>query len=202
MKTSLTLLLLCFLMNTTFSQNISKDSLLKKMAAEMCVDIKANDSVLRKADNFEMQLGLLMIPVMTAYKESLEKVIPGFVFENDLESISEQIGVQLAMSCPSFLQLVSSHPEFINQTNLNPERTIEGKLLLIQEADFTHIQVKGSNGRTEKLWWLEYFDGADELVSKSLLSKNVNVRYIEKEVYSAALKDYIIIKVIKGISKK
>jgi hypothetical protein len=59
-----------------------------------------------------------------------------------------------------------------------------------------------AKGRTEKLWWLEYFEGADGLVSKALLSKNVTVRYIEKEVYSAALKDYIIIKVIIGITKK
>jgi hypothetical protein len=202
MKSFFLLLFITLTAYTSNGQNISKDSLLKKMSAEVCAKIKASDSVLRKADDFELQLGLLMIPVMSSYKEELEKVIPGFVFGDQIETLSEELGMDMAMNCPAFLKLVSSNPAFLEETNLNPERTIEGKLVLIQEADFTNIQVKLSNGRTEKLWWLEYFEGADGLVSKALLSKNVTVRYIEKEVYSAALKDYIVIKVIIGITKK
>jgi len=106
------------------------------------------------------------------------------------------------MNCPIFLTIIAARPELINNTNLNPERSLEGKLMQIQEGDFTSIQVKLSNGRTEKLWWMEFFEGADTLGSKELVSKKVSVRYIEKEVYNAAIKDYIIIKVITGISKQ
>lgn len=174
------------------------------MALEICVEITANDSVLAKSENFEMQLGLMMIPVLTAHKEELEKVIPGFVFEDEEQfgSLSEQLGVSMAMNCPVFLSLVATRPELLNDLNNNPERIIEGKLLQIQEGDFTSIQVKLGNGRTEKLWWMEFFEGAETLASKSLVSKQVKVKFVEKEVYNAAIKDYILIKVITGIDKK
>lgn len=204
MKTILLFLIITFTALSASSQTISKDSLIKKMALEICVEIKANDSILAKSENFEMQLGLMMIPVITNHKEELEKVIPGFVFEDEEQfgNLSEQLGVSMAMNCPAFLSLVATRPELLNDVNNNPERTIEGKLLQIQEGDFTSIQVKLGNGRTEKLWWMEFFEGADALASKSLVSKQVKVKFVEKEVYNAAIKDYILIKVITGLDKK
>lgn len=202
MKTIVLFFLLAFTAISACSQTISKDSLIKKMAAEMCVQIAANDSALRTAENFQMKLGVMMLPVMTSYKEELAKVIPGFVFENDLESLSEQLGMTMALNCPSFLNLIAARPEFLNEVDQNPERAVEGKLVQILDGDFTSIQVKLSNGRTEKLWWMEFFEGAEALASKSLVSKQVKVKFVEKEVYNAALKDYILIKVITGIDKK
>lgn len=204
MKIFLIVFFALFITNNVHSQNFTKDSLIKKMSAEICKEIKANDSMLLKTDNFEMQLGLLMIPIMSQYKIEIVEVVPGFSFENSeaLEKLTEELGTVMAMNCPIFLTIIAARPELINNTNLNPERSLEGKLMQIQEGDFTSIQVKLSNGRTEKLWWMEFFEGADTLGSKELVSKKVSVRYIEKEVYNAAIKDYIIIKVITGISKQ
>jgi len=204
MKIFLIVFFALFITNNVHSQNFTKDSLIKKMSAEICKEIKANDSMLLKTVNFEMQLGLLMVPIMSQYKIEIAEVVPGFSFENSeaLEKLTEELGTVMAMNCPIFLTIIAARPELINNTNLNPERSLEGKLMQIQEGDFTSIQVKLSNGRTEKLWWMEFFEGADTLGSKELVSKKVSVRYIEKEVYNAAIKDYIIIKVITGISKQ
>ena len=53
----------------------------------------------------------------------------------------------------------------------------------------------------EKLWWMEYFEGSGRLITNAgdMLNKDVKVKYTEKEIYNATLKEYIKIKVIAGL---
>jgi hypothetical protein len=99
-------------------------------------------------------------------------------------------------------------PPPLDQTMKIPEATAmsnysvsNGKLLTINQGDFTTITIKDMDGSTAKLYWLEYFENADELSknSKKYVGKNVIYKYEEKEIYNAATKKYKTIKVIKSV---
>ncbi len=77
---------------------------------------------------------------------------------------------------------------------------VSGKLLAINQGDITTISVKGADGKTEKLYWLEYFENAEAFQKNipSLINKSVKFSYKAIDVYNAAKKEYKYIMVITG----
>ena len=62
------------------------------------------------------------------------------------------------------------------------------------------MQVKNADGKIEKIWWMEYFEGANNLLSgKIKINKTISVHYVEREIYNGRLKDYVKIKVATGV---
>jgi hypothetical protein len=68
-------------------------------------------------------------------------------------------------------------------------------------GSFACLKVKGTDGREQKIWWFEHFDGSETLTQNpaSLNNKKVTVVYVEREVYEPKLKDYVKIKVASGL---
>ena len=81
------------------------------------------------------------------------------------------------------------------------ETLIKGTLVKIVKGDFTCIHIRTPQGKVEKLWWMQYFEGANALMDgTNLLNKYLVISYSEHEVYNAAQKDYVKIKVIKNMA--
>ena len=57
----------------SFSQ-VSKDSLVKVMAKEMCTEISKQDLTGKKIDDFEAQLGMAMLPLFSKYSKEIKDV--------------------------------------------------------------------------------------------------------------------------------
>jgi hypothetical protein len=74
-------------------------------------------------------------------------------------------------------------------------------LVKIAEGEFTHLQVEDANGRIEKLWWMEYFNGSNILLAdpQGQLNKPIKVNFVEREIFNSTLRDYVKVKVITGI---
>ncbi len=186
---------------------ISKDSLLKLMTKETCTQITNKDFSGKNMDELQMELGLAMMPVVMKYQEELQTAF-GISMEDQsgMEKMGMEIGLQLAKDCPAFLKMFVNNPTALKEIagGSNTDATvmsINGTLQKIVTGDFTYIQVKDASGKIEKLWWMEYFDGSAKLITDAttMVNKQVKVKYTEKEMYNATLKEYIKIKVIKGL---
>ncbi|HMK04869.1 MAG TPA: hypothetical protein VK489_11785 [Ferruginibacter sp.] len=193
--------------SSLFSQ-VGKDSLLKRMARETCDEITKKNLANKTMDEIQMEMGMAMIPIVTKYADELQATF-GFSLEDQqgLESVGKEIGMQLARDCPAFLKLIINNPSVLkemkagNNEKIVEYRHISGTLIKIVPGDFSYLQVRDASGKVEKLWWMEYFDGSNSLTTdpQKRLNKPVKVSYVEKEIYNAALKDYVKIKVITSI---
>ncbi len=203
MKRLFLLLPLVFTCQLLFCQVAPKDSIYQLMAKEVCKQIIANDSILAKSASLDVELGLLMLPIYADFSESLQKLIPGFEISDSkqMEALGEAVGEKLAFTCPAFLKLITTNRALLNAALDKPEETlIKGTLIKIVTGDFTSLHIRTAQGKIEKLWWMQYFDGANLLMEGSqLLNKYLVLSYSEHEVYNAAQKEYVKIKVIKGI---
>ena len=180
----------------------NKDSLYKLMAVGVCDEVKANESSLARSTDLQMDLGLLMLPIFSRHESDLKAVIPGFELDNMnlINEVSHGIGQKLAFMCPAFLKLVSGNKDLLKAaTDKTEENSFTGTLTKILSENFTCLLIKDNKGKIEKIWWMQYFEGANVLASGELLHKNITVFYSEQEIYNAVLKDYVKIKVIKGI---
>lgn len=185
----------------TFSQTDMKDSVLRQIAKDICKEITVKDSALSRSANIDMDLGLIMMPAFTRYNNQLKTLIPGFEMNDalKLETLSAAVGEKLAFECPVFLKLIAANKNMVTDVvNNSEQKTIKGKLVKIIPGDFTAIQVL-SGGVVEKLWWIQYFDGSTTLLYGDLVDKEITVSYIEQQVFSAAERGYISIKVITKI---
>jgi hypothetical protein len=184
-----------------FSQTSSKDSVTRLIAADICKEITANESTLKLSDNWQMDLGLLMMPVYSKYSDALEKAVPGFTMDGPgIETLSKEIGMLLGVNCPSFLKLISSNKAKLHDLTRDEkvEKSLKGVLLKIETGDFTSMHIRMPNGKIEKVWWMEYFAGANLLLEKGRLNKEIVILYKEQDIYNAGLEEYVKAKVAVG----
>lgn len=180
-----------------------KDSLITLMANEACAEIIANKAKLNPSDeDFQMELGMLLVPVMMKYASSVEE------FYDDannnggvMAAMGEDIGMKLAVNCPEFLAMITNSQN-VSQETSNDLKSITGKLEKIQSGDLSYLLIKTPMGETHKVWWLGKVAGDDLLISKNAIQKNVLIEYTEMSVYYAKANDYIMIKVAKSVSLK
>lgn len=65
------------------------------------------------------------------------------------------------------------------------------------------MEIETKNGKKEKLFWIEYFEGANDLGNnQNLIKKEIEINYIEKEFYNHNLKEYNKIKIITKLKIK
>ena len=196
-------LLFSALLLSCASSFAQKDSLLiKKITSEFCTEFSKKDFT--KLKGSEMELGLLVVPIIEKYSKQIEKEW-NLSAENeaDYEKISEKIGQHAAIGCPKFLEFISNNLEDIESASDEEEtKTISGEFQRLDEQSFSTLVIKTKTGKEEKFWWFSYFEGSDQLVNNktALAKKNVTVKYTEMEVYDPKLKDYRNIKVVKNLS--
>jgi hypothetical protein len=189
------------------AQKITKDSLIKLMSNDVCIELNKMISDKKQITNLDTELGMAMIPAYSKYINEIKEIY-GFddISEGDGEIVGRDIGMQLVKVCPAFIQILRNNSEATSELisgkkNSKSNYTVEGTLLKIGTNDFSFIEIKTSTGKVEKLLWLEYFEGSNILVNEPLkmINKSVMANYIEKEIFKPALKDYIKVKVITGI---
>src|SRR3990170_6518494 len=182
----------------SFAQQDS--TLTQKITTEFCSEFSKKD--FSKFKGFELELGLLIVPIIEKYSEEIEKEWDlSRDNDQDYKKISEKIGQEAALGCPKFLEFVRNNlSEIKESTDEDETKLITGTFQRIEEQLFSSLIIKTKAGKEEKLWWFQFFEGADELVKKPaiLAKKNITVRYSEIEVYDSKLKEYRVIKVIKS----
>jgi hypothetical protein len=186
----------------------SKDSLMKLVTKDVCDELGTKNLTGKGMDELQMEIGMAFMPALMKHKDALEKVMGGNVNDKEgMEKLAQEIGMRLITECPAFLKIMSG----VDMNTMDkPAKlpiamngaVIKGTLVKIVPGELTHLLIKDSKGKMVKVWWMDYFDGSDDMADnpQKMINKKVTVNYTEKEVYSATLKDYIKIKVATGVS--
>lgn len=179
---------------------------MKLMVAEACIEIKKKDFSSLQKEELEMEIGMAIIPVFTNHANGIKDVLNLDITDpENMKDFGQTLGTKLALECPDFMRIVSGSKTFKDEFRKNSSGTssftISGTLVKVVPGDITYFFVKDAQGKTEKIWWMEYFEGADKLKEGKNLNTSVVIRYKELEIYSAAMKDYIKIKIATGIDK-
>lgn len=174
-----------------------KDSIINIMSIEICDEINNKNGLDPKSDDFEFQLGMLLLPTISKYSSDLQDF---YESDNLMQDIGEDVGTKLALSCPAFVSLVSGIDGLGVTREIPVVKEIRGRLEKIQHGDFSFLQIKTESGKSEKMWWLEHFPGAEFLEDNKVMGKKISVGYKEMNVYNSKLKDYINIKVVTSLS--
>jgi hypothetical protein len=179
-------LTLTFLITTcAFAQ----EDIYKKIAQETCDCINSKDLTGATRKSVEMSLGLCMIEKIQNASIQIDIQDP-----EQMRSFGEKVGIQMAPICPSiFAYFTDEQPEAAPTFE-----SVNGKIKAIEEGDFLTVILKDSNGKETKLLWLRYFTGSDDYLEnpKSLIGKQVSIKYQLIEAYMPKAKGYFSFKEI------
>lgn len=178
-----------------------KDSIMKVMSREVCKEIVAAKGDIT-AENLEMSLGLIMMRLMAENTSELQDLFQLNIGDQEsMTKFSQDLGMRLVIECPEFMQLVAGKANS-QQTEKNEKKTstLSGSFEKLVPGDITYFLVRAANGKVEKIYWLEYFDGANLLEGKKKPEGKITVQYFEMEVYSAGIKEYVKVKVAAGVT--
>lgn len=212
MKSIITMLLLALSLGAT--AQMTKDSLTKAMALEICKEMEKKDFSKVTAEDLDTEIGLAFMPVFSKYEKDLKEVfeLTDMTDQDKMRQIGQEVGQKLAMNCPSFVKIITNLQKSSKDDKVEEIReevkapvaddlSLSGTFLKILPGEVSSFQVKAANGKIEKILWLEYFEGAYLLTDSpaKLINKKVSVRYVEKEIYNTVKKSYNKVKVAVGI---
>lgn len=205
MKTTL-LLATLFICSTGFSQT---DKQIKEISSYTCDCLNEKQKDLKKANasQLQMELGLCMFSAASKAGYTLD------LGDSDrMEAMGEKVGMELAMSCPTFLDLIGTMAEddpdllmdIINNDDEDYEIDTEitaGKVLSVTTGDFVTVKIESESGKKETFYWFGYFEGADLLNNEgsAVIGREILIEFESMECYSPKLEDYTNIKVLRGL---
>lgn len=202
------LLLLPLVLITTQALSQS-DAEIEEISELTCSCLEAKDKDLKKSSSGEiqMELGLCLLAAAGDVGVDLDMTNP-----KSIESLGEQVGMQMAFTCPYFTslmgQIMEDDPDMImdaleddDDDYLFGYKSSAGKVTAVEFDEFVVLKLDSEDGRRESYYWFEYFDGARMLEDKGngLVGKYVIVEYKELEVYSPLLEDYRTIRVLQSL---
>lgn len=190
---------------------MSKDSLTKVMAKEVCVELEKKDFSKIKKEQIEEELGLALLPVITKYETEIKEVykVDEVMESKTMEIVGRDIGMKLVNVCPSFLKIfVNGLADDNKKVTDAPVAAVEevksvfGMLTAITQTEMATLVVKDRTGKLTKIVWLDQFVGSDLVQANAakFINKPVTIKFIESEIYNATLKRYTKIKVAYSIS--
>ena len=154
-----------------------------KIAEETCACISKNEFSKSSKQEIEIQLGLCMLE--SANNNKLEVDVKD---NGAMTKLGEAVGLKMAAICPKIFAYLIEDKKAKEQ-----QLEIVGKLKSIVEGDFNYVIVKDNAGREQKLIWLRYFKGSDELLENmgKLAGTKVRILYADLECYSPKAKSYV-----------
>ena len=225
MKKILTTLFSIFFIFSLNAQDVAD-----KIAEDACECIDAVDQESGSKKDMETMMGLCLISAAQPYNDQLKKQY-GIDMSKDLNSkkgkkLGEIIGVRMLGYCPGYVMAMGGRKsyaeakqEYRNRKSTTEEveeaaeaveeeevvelMSLSGSIVEVSSDDFVSIMVKQGDGRQVKLYWMEYFEGAEALENiDALKGKEVVFEYEEREFFEPQIKQYIKYKVIKSVEFK
>lgn len=203
---------------TVFSAN--SQTVMTKMANGTCECLKKNKVAEKGKDNLELELGLCMIEQVGTNKEALKKAGFNVDAPNFYETLGEKLGMELALTCPYFMNIVSDMLKDENSglrdkvqdrmseqygfTPPPPELpSSKGIVQSVEYGDYVKIILKDSEGKRKEFYWITSFEGDDAIILLSspdlLVGKTVIVDYVPEELYFYKVKSYFEINKIAAL---
>lgn len=186
------------------AQTEDKDTLLNTISLETCecVEKKGLDYTSNNTTKLELEFGLCIMESYGRHKKKAEKLLNvSLNDEASLEQFGEDIAFKMIDNCPDVIMALAGNYAAEEFEEVKDDLTLEGEFVSIESLQFNMVEIKGDNNRTQKLIWLQYFEGQELLSNtKKLKGKNLEVIYLQKELYDPKINEYRNFKVIKKIS--
>lgn len=194
-KVTLFAILLVLTPITTFAQK----TLGQRMADDFCKELDKQGVPDEWNESSMEKISLAMMPIATKYAGEFEKEYKiELKTQKDIEEFGRVLGEEAGKYCPKFKKMMESMMS-TKVEEVKSTASLDGTFVgLDTSGSFAFFKVKGADGREQKIWWFEHFNGA-ELLNNTLNTKKVSVVYVEREVYEPKLKDYVKIKVAAGL---
>lgn len=202
----LVLISACFLLinNLVHSQE-KKDTSLNKLAVSVCNCISKNGVEKIKTKDEAEQIFLKCI-----LDSANEKVLE-FIGSEDTDKKGKEFGEKLAIEmvkngCTSFLtlslRLADGDKDDSPVASVRETKSIEGKVIEVNEGDFLTIKLKATNGREYEFIYTSYIEGSDTWLKEpqtKLKGKNIKVQWKETEMYQPKKKDFVNLKELVAV---
>ncbi len=191
-------LLLALFPITTFPQ---KDVVVfKKLADQTCTCITSKN----KEKVSEMELGICVLASLGKLSEKEKKAIDYEAGSDNLEKVSERIGMEMVSVCPEvFSSMLDSEVEVVVDSVAEevPDPSFTGVFQSITAKEFKTIEILNDlDAKNSEFIWLFAFDG-DALFIKNKIVKGDKIRilYREQSFFDPKLNDYRIYNEILGV---
>lgn len=202
-------------------QKPNEDSVINLIQEDICTEISKSKPTDFTAENFQMKLGMIFINVFQKHNDAMVQLYGEDYLTNQekMMGMSQKMGMQLAMSCKTFQEIVMNNPELVNaameqspmampkkkkneavQPNAG-SKSVAGKVVSYTPGEFSYYTVKAGT-QTKKVYWMGNFDGDDELIAnpKKIAGKNATFEIAEMKIYNSVSKTYKKILVITSYS--
>ena len=196
MKKLFTLFAILFMLTNVHSQEF-----IEKLAQETCTCLEGKSTEGMTQSQKEMQMGVCMFQGIGKYKQEFDAYKKNQnLGDIDLESFGEEVGIEMAVICPSFILSYVDSDYFSEEV---PDYSLEvelGKINSIEKIQFNNVKLEICDGSVLKFLWLWDFEGSEILIKEQFKNKWINVFYSNLMLYDSEKKTYINYKVVEGIT--
>ena len=214
-------ILTLFVAAHAFAMNAQKSAIDKVAnAACECINNSELDESMTQQDA-ELFLGQCMGPSIMENMEALMKEMKLKEFNQESGyQIGIEVGKKLGAMCPKFIELSIIMARNANQEVPLEEEYDESESDSVVESEYEDDEIGVIQGRfvreeggaqryivinvdgiEEKLLWLYWFDGADDLLADAsfYLNREVYVEYVDLEMFDGISRAYVPVKVLVSI---
>ena len=199
-------LLIAIIFITVTVPAFSQKTYLDIVADSTCKCMEAGKNTVKSEADFDKLSEKCIMKAAIPYIDSFAKEEGIKIDEFDSElgnKVGQRIGMKLLTNCPTFIELIA---EFSNDKD--DEEVLTGKttgtVTDVVISDHVYLHIKETTGKITKLAWVDYFPGADVYKKNpSLLKgKQVEAEWKQSQLYSIVNKDFVEVKVVRGLRVK
>jgi hypothetical protein len=211
-------ILTLFIAAHAFAMNAQKSAIDKVAnAACDCINNSELDESMTQQDA-ELFLGQCMAPSIMENMDALMKELKLKEFNQESGyQIGIEVGKKLGAMCPKFIELSIIMAQNASQEVPVEEEYDESDSEAVVESEYEDAEIGAIQGRfvreeggsqryivisvdgiEEKLLWLYWFDGADDLIGDPsfYLNREVYVEYVSFEMFDGISRSYVPVKVL------
>lgn len=192
----LLILVTLFFVGITVAQ---ESSTLDKISKETCEYLQSNDISSLSSSEKQVKLGLKILSLYNKYEKELNKegmILDLTAGEEAGYEFGEKVGINMIKFCPEVLMSLASDELDVDIDSLLEDETsyVDGKIKKISGDELYVVELKSTDGKTQKFIWLSNFEGSDTLLDyeEELKNKEVRLFFEAIEMFSPKLEEYII----------
>ncbi len=181
-------------------QPVIAQDVLDILAEDACDCISKKDTDEMSMEDLQMQLSMCLMESVGNNQEAFQKQYGDFNPSDQaaMQEFGQQVGMKMVTKCPQVMMKMAGNAQAPPQAAppgsapSQPAGSLTGTFQGVSGDEVAVLTIKESNGRTQKLLWLDYFKGSDRLMEDpaALKGKTVKVEFETIEVYAPQAKEY------------
>lgn len=201
------------------------------IAERACECFDNVDDFNKSEQELQIEIGICIVKEAQEFSQGLKKQYKIDFSKNPSKAgkqLGELVGIRMVNYCPNFIMAAAGKQDYesarkiyrSSKAEANPEQetneisndeekiitpkkqTVKGKISSLNTGEFMSINFIAENGKNIKIYWFEYFQKSELILTdfENLKTKDIEISYVEQEVYQNSISDYMKIKVINSMN--